>query len=111
MRLPWQALPQNHSAVLGACLSLFAKHGEDAGKRVTRWGAHGPELLTLVCAGTEKGMAETFGSTCHGAGRASSRNSARRKLDYQTVRRLAQLLLCNVPFILTDVWRFLALCL
>ena len=30
-------------------------------------------------------MAETFGSTCHGAGRASSRNSARRTLDYQTV--------------------------
>lgn len=36
-------------------------------------------------------MAETFGSTCHGAGRAASRNSARRNLDYQTVRGLAQL--------------------
>ena len=36
-------------------------------------------------------MAETFGSTCHGAGRASSRNSARRNLDYQTVHGLARL--------------------
>lgn len=30
-------------------------------------------------------MAETFGSTCHGAGRARSRNNSRNKLDYQTV--------------------------
>ncbi len=27
-------------------------------------------------------MAETFGSTCHGAGRAASRNSSRHTLDY-----------------------------
>ena len=45
----------------------------------------GPGLTSVLSAGTEKGMAETFGSTCHGAGRASSRNSARRNLDYQTV--------------------------
>ena len=42
-------------------------------------------MLVAGSAGTQKGMAETFGSTCHGAGRASSRNSARRTLDYQTV--------------------------
>jgi hypothetical protein len=30
-------------------------------------------------------MEETFGSTCHGAGRARSRNSSRNKLDYQQV--------------------------
>ena len=30
-------------------------------------------------------MAETFGSTCHGAGRARSRNSARNNLDYTQV--------------------------
>lgn len=30
-------------------------------------------------------MAETFGSTCHGAGRARSRNNSRHKLDYQQV--------------------------
>ncbi|CAN0502843.1 unnamed protein product, partial [Discosporangium mesarthrocarpum] len=32
---------------------------------------------SYVLTGTEKGMSETFGSTCHGAGRAKSRNSAR----------------------------------
>ena len=45
--------------------------------------------LIPVCdvgTGTEKGMAETFGSTCHGAGRAASRNSSRRKLDYTQAR-------------------------
>eukprot|EP00638_Chattonella_subsalsa_P023089 CAMPEP_0117892830 /NCGR_PEP_ID=MMETSP0950-20121206/24922_1 /TAXON_ID=44440 /ORGANISM="Chattonella subsalsa, Strain CCMP2191" /LENGTH=135 /DNA_ID=CAMNT_0005752889 /DNA_START=22 /DNA_END=430 /DNA_ORIENTATION=+ len=35
--------------------------------------------------GTEKGMQETFGSTCHGAGRACSRNKSRRNLGYQEV--------------------------
>ena len=40
---------------------------------------------SYVLTGTEKGMAETFGSTCHGAGRASSRSKARRTLDYTTV--------------------------
>ncbi|GAB4820541.1 hypothetical protein N2152v2_007587 [Parachlorella kessleri] len=40
---------------------------------------------SYVLTGTEKGMAETFGSTCHGAGRARSRNNSRHKLDYQQV--------------------------
>eukprot|EP00026_Physarum_polycephalum_P007861 Phypoly_transcript_07931.p1 GENE.Phypoly_transcript_07931~~Phypoly_transcript_07931.p1 ORF type:complete len:508 (-),score=74.96 Phypoly_transcript_07931:10-1533(-) len=35
--------------------------------------------------GTEKGMTETFGSTCHGAGRALSRNKSRNNLSYQDV--------------------------
>jgi tRNA-splicing ligase RtcB len=30
-------------------------------------------------------MEETFGSTCHGAGRAQSRNASRRKIEYQEV--------------------------
>ena len=30
-------------------------------------------------------MHDTFGSTCHGAGRARSRNNSRNKLDYQEV--------------------------
>lgn len=38
-----------------------------------------------LAAGTEQGMRETFGSTCHGAGRARSRNNSRNKLDYQQV--------------------------
>lgn len=31
---------------------------------------------SYVCAGTEKAMEETFGSSCHGAGRTQSRNKA-----------------------------------
>lgn len=40
---------------------------------------------SYVLTGTEKGMQETFGSTCHGAGRALSRAKSRRNLDYQSV--------------------------
>jgi tRNA-splicing ligase RtcB len=40
---------------------------------------------SYVLVGTEKGMQETFGSTCHGAGRALSRNKSRRSLDYKQV--------------------------
>lgn len=40
---------------------------------------------SFVLTGTDKGMAETFGSTCHGAGRALSRSKARRTLEYQDV--------------------------
>jgi len=40
---------------------------------------------SYVLTGTEKGMRETLGSTCHGAGRAMSRNKSRTKLDYQSV--------------------------
>ena len=35
--------------------------------------------------GTEHGMSETFGTTCHGAGRALSRAKSRRNLDYTDV--------------------------
>ena len=35
--------------------------------------------------GTERGMSETFGSTCHGAGRALSRNQSRKTLDHTRV--------------------------
>lgn len=40
---------------------------------------------SYVLTGTEKGMRETFGSTCHGAGRALSRNKSRNNLDYGDV--------------------------
>ena len=40
---------------------------------------------SYVLTGTEQGMAETFGSTCHGAGRARSRSESRRKLDFHQV--------------------------
>lgn len=40
---------------------------------------------SYVLTGTEKGFRDTFGSTCHGAGRAQSRAKSRRSLDYQEV--------------------------
>lgn len=40
---------------------------------------------SYVLTGTEKGMQESFGSTCHGAGRAQSRNKSRKALSYQQV--------------------------
>eukprot|EP00179_Madagascaria_erythrocladioides_P026025 CAMPEP_0198329598 /NCGR_PEP_ID=MMETSP1450-20131203/16314_1 /TAXON_ID=753684 ORGANISM="Madagascaria erythrocladiodes, Strain CCMP3234" /NCGR_SAMPLE_ID=MMETSP1450 /ASSEMBLY_ACC=CAM_ASM_001115 /LENGTH=517 /DNA_ID=CAMNT_0044033833 /DNA_START=47 /DNA_END=1600 /DNA_ORIENTATION=- len=40
---------------------------------------------SYVLLGTDKGMKDTFGSTCHGAGRALSRNKSRRALDYEQV--------------------------
>lgn len=40
---------------------------------------------SYVLTGTEHGMKETFGTTCHGAGRALSRAKSRRNLDYQEV--------------------------
>lgn len=42
---------------------------------------------SYVLTGTEKGMKETFGSTCHGAGRAMSRTKSRKMLDYRDVLR------------------------
>ena len=40
---------------------------------------------SYVLTGTDKGMAETFGSTCHGAGRATSRVKSRRTITYEGV--------------------------
>ena len=40
---------------------------------------------SYVLTGTETGMAETFGSTCHGAGRSKSRAGSRRQMDYTEV--------------------------
>jgi len=40
---------------------------------------------SYVLTGTAKGMAETFGSTCHGAGRAMSRARSRRQIAYTDV--------------------------
>lgn len=38
-----------------------------------------------ILLGTDAGFKETWGSTCHGAGRALSRNKSRNQLDYQEV--------------------------
>ena len=41
--------------------------------------------LSYVLVGTEQAMKESFGSTCHGAGRVKSRAAARRALTGQEV--------------------------
>ena len=40
---------------------------------------------SYVMMGTDEGMKSTFGSTCHGAGRALSRSKSRRNLDWNEV--------------------------
>lgn len=40
---------------------------------------------SYILTGTQKGMIETFGSTCHGAGRALSRAKSRRNINYLEV--------------------------
>jgi tRNA-splicing ligase RtcB len=42
---------------------------------------------SFVAVGTEKAMSETFGSTCHGAGRVLSRGAARRSMQGRDVVR------------------------
>ncbi len=40
---------------------------------------------SFIAVGTQKAMSESFGSTCHGAGRVLSRNAARRSLNGKDV--------------------------
>ncbi len=40
---------------------------------------------SFVAVGTERAMKETFGSTCHGAGRNRSRSAAKRQLDLSEI--------------------------
>lgn len=40
---------------------------------------------SYILTGTEKALTETFGSTCHGAGRALSRAKSRRNIDYMDI--------------------------
>jgi len=42
---------------------------------------------SYVLAGTHKSMEESFGSTCHGAGRAMSRHAARKKVQGDKLRK------------------------
>jgi tRNA-splicing ligase RtcB len=64
-----RAFPKGHAA-LPADLA-------DAGQPVLIPGSMGTASYVLV--GTERAMAETFGSSCHGAGRAMSRTQAKRE--------------------------------
>ena len=44
-------------------------------------------LGAYVLAGTERAMEETFGSTCHGAGRTMSRHQAKRSVQGPALRQ------------------------
>jgi len=57
----------------------------DLGQPVLIPGSMGSSSYILV--GTETAMQETFGSTCHGAGRVLSRHAARRATSGQELRR------------------------
>ncbi|KAH0500986.1 BPI fold-containing family C protein [Microtus ochrogaster] len=57
--------------------------GQLTGQPVLIGGTMG--TCSYVLTGTEQGMTETFGTTCHGAGRALSRAKSRRNLDFQDV--------------------------
>lgn len=62
------------------------------------WGVGQPVIVpgdmgseSYLCVGTEKSLAETFGSTCHGAGRVLSRTAAKAKFGRRDlVRELAE---------------------
>ncbi|KAK4532935.1 hypothetical protein CCYA_CCYA14G3792 [Cyanidiococcus yangmingshanensis] len=70
-----RAFPPNHP--------LMPLSYQSIGQPVLVGGTMG--TCSYVLTGAEKAMMETFGSTCHGAGRARSRNESRRKLDYHQV--------------------------
>jgi tRNA-splicing ligase RtcB len=42
---------------------------------------------SFVLVGTDLAMKETFGSSCHGAGRALSRSEARRRVDFDALMK------------------------
>jgi len=70
-----RAFPPNHP--------LIPASYQSTGQPVLIGGTMG--TCSYVLAGTDTGMKGTFGSTCHGAGRALSRTASRRKLDYTDV--------------------------
>ena len=65
-----RAFPAGQSELIG----IYQKVGQP----VLIPGSMGTASYVLV--GTEKALAETFGSTCHGAGRVQSRSAAKRSL-------------------------------
>ena len=70
-----RAFPPGHPSLPAAYQSI--------GQPVLIGGTMG--TCSYVLTGTHKGMQETFGSTCHGAGRLLSRHGSRRALTYEEV--------------------------
>ncbi|XP_065211280.1 RNA-splicing ligase RtcB homolog [Planococcus citri] len=70
-----RAFPPNHPSI--------PVDYQEIGQPVLIGGTMG--TCSYVLTGTETSMTETFGSTCHGAGRALSRAKSRNALDYKDV--------------------------
>lgn len=70
-----RAFPPNHP--------MIPVDYQSIGQPVLIGGSMG--TCSYVLTGTEKGMEETFGTTCHGAGRAQSRTKSRKNIAYQDV--------------------------
>lgn len=62
---------------------MIPKDYQTVGQPVLIGGTMG--TCSYVLAGTADGMLHTFGSTCHGAGRAKSRSASRKTLNHQQV--------------------------
>lgn len=61
---------------------------QNCGQPVLIGGSMGTSSYVLV--GTQGAMEQTFGSTCHGAGRAMSRAQSKKTLGYKEVMRLCE---------------------
>jgi len=61
----------------------LAEKFRETGQPVIIPGDMGTE--SYLCVGTDKAMIETFGSSCHGAGRMMSRHQALKKADFQSL--------------------------
>jgi tRNA-splicing ligase RtcB len=67
--------------------SELPEHFRESGQPVLIPGSMG--TYSYVLSGTQKSMEETFGSTCHGAGRQMSRHAARKEIaGDQLIRQL-----------------------
>ncbi len=60
----------------------------ETGQPVIIPGSMGTSSYVLV--GTDLAMKETFGSTCHGAGRAMSRMKAKKTVDYSQLKKILE---------------------
>ncbi len=73
----------------GATRAFPAKHNDippdyyEVGQPVLIPGSMG--TCSYVLVGTERAMAETFGSTCHGAGRSKSRHAAKKEISAEAL--------------------------
>ncbi|MEW5909164.1 MAG: RtcB family protein [Thermodesulfobacteriota bacterium] len=72
-----RAFPPGHPAV--------PEKYQDVGQPILIPGDMG--RASYVMAGTQKAMEETFGSTCHGAGRVLSRQAAKKKSKGRSIQR------------------------